>query len=130
LELARLRYDAHRAANGPEKKLPVDQAADIFSAVFKARAQSPALPEVYELIADVWADCALAPNAGHLGVVSEGVNLFPRRSSLVYRAAALYLASGLKAEAGNFIDLGLALAGDEAERERFEVLQGRLAEQK
>lgn len=130
LELARLRYDAHRAANGPEKKLTVDQAADIFSAVFKARAQSPALPEVYELIADVWADCALAPNAGHLGVVSEGVNLFPRRSSLVYRAAALYLTSGFKAEAANLIDLGMATAADDAERERFAALQGRLVESK
>jgi hypothetical protein len=100
------------------------------SAVFKARAQSPALPEVYELIADVWLECSTDPNVGHLAVVAEGVNLFPRRSSLVHRAASLYLAHGFKSEASNLIDLGASLAADDVERARFADLQRRLADLK
>lgn len=56
----------------------------------------------------------------------EGVNLFPRRVSLVYRAAALFLQHGHLVEASSFVALGLRVAPDESERARFAALQARL----
>jgi hypothetical protein len=130
LELARLRLAGYRALNGPGEKLSAAQAAEVLTAGFKARAQSPVLPEVYELIAEVWQESGVTPNAGHLAVVAEGVNLFPRRAALIHRAATLYLAHGTADEAANLIDLGAAIATDDAERGRFAELRGRLAERK
>lgn len=130
LELGRLRLAGYRAVNGPGGKLSSTQAAEVLVAVFKARAQLPVLPEVYELIADVWLESAVPPNAGHLAVVVEGVNFFPRRGSLIHRAAMLYLGHGTAEEAVNLIDLGAAVAADDAERGRFAELRTRLGERK
>jgi len=81
---------------------------------------------VYEMIGDVWSQSAVDPSRGHLAVLSEGVALFPRRASLVYRAAALFLEHGHLAEASSFVALGLLVAPDETERARFAALQARL----
>ncbi len=122
-ELARLRYLECLAAPATAGKLSATQAADVLTPLFTARKQSPPLAEVYELIADVWSQSAIIPNAGHLAVVTEGVGLFPRRVSLVHRAAALMVAYGRAAEATALIELGLRTATDETERARFTALQ-------
>ena len=126
LELARLRLAEFLAAPAAEGKLSAGQAADVLTPLFTARLQKPPLPEVYEMIADVWAECAVTPTHGHLAVLSEGVSLFPRRASLVFRAAALFLKHGHVQEASSFIELGLRIAPDETERARFSELQTRL----
>ncbi len=126
LELARLRLAEYLAASGTAGKLSAGQAAGVLTPLFTAREQKPPLPEVYEMIADVWAKCAVTPTHGHLAVLSEGVTLFPRRASLVYRAAALFLAQGHVVEASSFIALGLRIAPDDTERARFAELQARL----
>ncbi len=125
-ELARLRLAEHRALAGRGGKLNASQAAEVLAPLFTARAQSPALPEVYELIAEVWAECAIAPTRAHLAVLDEGVALFPRRALLLQRTAALFLEHGYAEEASAFIALGQRLATDDAERERFAELQSRL----
>ena len=126
LELARLRLADHLAAAPGAGRLDAGQAADVLAPLFTARSQPPPLPEVYELIADVWSHSAVPPTHGHLAVLSEGVALFPRRSSLVQRAAALFLEHNHVAEAAAFIDLGLRITADDAERARFTELQSRL----
>ena len=127
-ELARLRFaEADAAPESPDRRLSVAQVAKIFTPLFAVREQAPALPEIYELIAQVWGRSAFQPTRDHLGVVYEGVRLFPRRSLLVYRAAALYADRGYAAEASGLIRLGLLIAADDAERERFTQLQAKLA---
>ena len=126
LELARLRLAEHLAASVTGGKLSAGQAADVLAPLFTARVQKPPLPEVYEMIADVWAKCAVTPTQGHLAVLAEGVNLFPRRVSLVHRTATLFLEHGHLKEASSFIELGLRIAPDETERARFTDLQSRL----
>jgi tetratricopeptide (TPR) repeat protein len=126
LELARLRLAEHLAASADGGRLDAGQAAGVLAPLFTARSQLPPLPEVYELIADVWAHSAVPPTPGHLAVLSEGVSLFPRRPSLVHRAAALFLEHGHVAEAAAFIDLGLRIAPDDPERARFTELQSLL----
>lgn len=113
-ELARLRLAGYRAGSaGDGGRLSVEQMVAILTPLFAARAQKPPLPEVYELIAEVWKHGAQPPNRGHLGVVEEGVRLFPRRASLVLGAAELYLAQGLRAEAEPLAALLAAIARDE-----------------
>src|SRR5262249_46634448 len=88
-ELARLRLvEAEADPGGRNARLGVEQVARIFTPLFAARAQEPQQPEVYELIAQVWSRAAFTPTRGHLDVLEDGVRLFPRRVSLVYRAAA------------------------------------------
>ena len=126
LELARLRLAERLAAPASEGKLSAGQAAEVLAPLFTAKSQAPPLPEVYELIAEVWAHCVIAPTRGHLAVLGEGVNLFPRRSTLVLRTAALFLRHGYQADAAAFIELGLRTASDDSERARFSELQARL----
>jgi hypothetical protein len=91
------------------------------------REQPPPLPEVYDLIAQVWERAAFQPTRGHLDVLEDGVRLFPRRSGLIYRAAALYADHGYADEATKLIGLGRLVAKDAGERERFAQLEARLA---
>lgn len=126
LELARLRLIERLAAPASAGKLSATQAAEVLTPLFTAREQVPALPEVYELIADVWSHSAVTPNRGHLAVLSEGIALFPRRLSLVHRTAALFLAQGFPVEAGSLIDLGQRIATEDGDRARFAELRSRL----
>jgi hypothetical protein len=128
-ELARLRLASHRAAvAGPEDKLTVAQTAEILTPLFAARAGAPPLPEVYELIGEVWAHCAATPTLSHLAVLDEGIRLFPRRIPLVWRAADLYLRHGFRANAAALIEIGQRIVDDEPNRQRFAELQRQLAE--
>jgi hypothetical protein len=125
-ELARLRFAALGAPSGaPARRLTPDQAGEVLAPLLAARGQQPPLPEVYELIAAVWAASAQAPARDQLAVLAEGVRLFPRRTELVYRAAELNLSHGYSDTARWLITLGLTLAPDAAARARFETLQAR-----
>ena len=127
-ELARLRFaEAEAAPAGADGRLSVAQINKILTPVFAVREQAPALPEIYDLIAQVWERSAYQPTQLHLGVLYEGVCIFPRRSQLVYRTAALYTDRGYAAEAAKLIRLGLMVATDDAEHERFTQLQTKLA---
>lgn len=126
-ELARLRFagaKAQPAAAG--NRLSNEQAATVLGPLFAARAQRPPLPEVYELIAEVWAHGAETPARSHLAVLDEGVMFFPRRSELIYRDAELHLRHGFREQAGHLIALGLRFAADATARTKFTELQAQL----
>lgn len=126
-ELARLRFgDLRKNAADADGRLTADQAVTVLRPLFSAREGEPPLPEVYELIADVWGSCAAPPTRGHLGVLDEGVRLFPRRSSLVYRAAELNFRHGYRDAAADLINIGWSGAVDETMRQKFEELRRQL----
>ena len=124
LELARLRLTEARAAGGGQ--LNPEQMTSVLRPLFTARAQPPPLPEVYEFIADAWSRSAIAPTAANLGVLDEGVRMFPRDATLAYRDAALKVKIGLSAEAAVLVELGLRIATDGATREGFMALKAPL----
>ena len=126
LELARLRYADVLAKPAAGEKLDAAQTATVLTPLFTARGQPPPLPEVYELIGDAWFHCALTPTAAHLGVLDEGVRIFPRDAALVYAAAALKVRAGLLPEAGRLIELGLRVAPDGDTRAKFAALKASL----
>jgi len=126
-ELARLRLTEFRAlAVQAQTGLTSEQAAAVLRPLFNARESDPPLPEVYELIAEVWENCAVAPTRGHLLVLDEGVRFFPRQSTLIYRAAELNLRHGFQPAAIELVTLGLNGAGDDATRQRFLLLQDQI----
>ena len=126
-ELARLRLaDALAHPAGPAGLLSTGQMAAVLTPLFAARKLSPPLPEVYELIAEAWSHSAFPASRPHLAVLDEGVALFPRRTELVYRTAALDVQRGFFPEAKLYIDLGLRIAPDDAGRQRFADLKTQL----
>jgi hypothetical protein len=126
-ELARLRFAALKAQHpGAGLRLSPDQADAVLTPLLATRGLEPPLPEVYELIAEVWAVCAQSPTRAQLVVLEEGVRTFPHRTELVYRTAELNLRHGFTDTARWVINLGLTLAPDAAARMRFEELQARL----
>ena len=126
-ELARLRLAAFKAAKaGGDGRLDSSQVAQVLAPLFAARAGEPALPEVYELIAEVWASSEAAPRRSHLAVLDEGVLLFPRRSELVQRVAEVNLQHGFRDEAAALVEIGMRGASDAATREKFAQLLRRI----
>ena len=126
-ELARLRFaeaDAH--PEGAAGRISATQVAQVFTPLFAVREQAPAIPEIYELIAQVWSRSAFQPTRAHLDVLEDGVRLFPRRGSLIYRTALLYAERGFPLEAIELVRLGLVVTTDAAERDRFTQLAARL----
>jgi hypothetical protein len=126
-ELARLRFAEACASPGADDgRLSVTQAAEILKLLFEARAQQPPLPEVYELIGDLWARIASTPKREHLAVLDEGVKLFPRRIALVLRAAELNLRFGYREAAAALTDIAAQTPGDDASRQRIATLRREL----
>lgn len=123
-ELARLRFAAFTAGGASAiRPLTPTQAGAVLTPLLAARALEPPLPEVFELMADVWAAGAQAPTREQFAVLEEGVRLFPRRTDLVHRTAELALRHAFTDTARWLITLGLTLAPDDAARARFAALQ-------
>ena len=128
LELARLRLTESLARpDGGRGKLSVEQTASVLGPLFIGQAQSPALAEIFGLMAEAWSHSAYSPTADHLAAVEVGVKLFPRDTALIYRAAELRGKTGFLQESHRLIRLGLRVAGDDATRAKFEKLQARLS---
>lgn len=123
-ELARLRFAAARAQPaGASGQIDAAQVAEVFKPLFAARAGEPPLPEVYDLVAEVWAIAANKASRGHLAVLDEGIRLFPRRISLLLRTAEINLRHGYKAEAAVLATLLEKATLNDDERARLASLR-------
>ena len=126
-ELARLRFAESRAAPaGTNGRLDATQLADVLRPLFSARQAQPPLAEVYALIAEGWEASATPPTRGHLAVLDEGVQLFPRQLPLVLRAVELNRRHGFKAEAARIAAFAAELAVDATARDRLLALRDEL----
>lgn len=125
-ELARLRYQLLRTKNA-DAKFNADQTAGLLRLLSAARSHPPPINQVYELIASVWLQSAVAPSRENLAVLDEGLRLFPQNLRLIYFSAVLQASRGFNAEATRLINLGLQLAPEGAERSRLLKLQSALA---
>jgi hypothetical protein len=129
LELARLRLEEQRAHPAdPAGKLSAAQTADVLAPLLIARRQSPALPQVFGLVAQTWAISAVAPQREDLAVLDEGAKLFPQHAELVQLAAMFYFDRGFSADATRLCELGLRNAPNDAARERFVKLKAAIAD--
>jgi hypothetical protein len=123
LELARLRYDAAKAAAGADGKISAAQVTAVLTPLGTARHQPPPMAEVYELTAEVWEHSAQAPTREDLKFVNEGVVTFPRRALLLARAADLNLHHGDPENARKIILHALSLLPNSPARVAIEQLR-------
>lgn len=90
VELARLRLaEAQAKPEAPGGKLSDAQAAHVLEPLRLARSQPPALPETYELLGTIWSASATPPSAAQLGLLKEGLRLFPNDEGLRARLEKL-----------------------------------------
>lgn len=126
-ELARLYFQELRSAN-PDGRFSVAEAGRILAPLAEGRRLAPPLPETYELIAEVWlrSEGRLMPK--QLGVLDEGITLFPRRVRLIYSAALLQATHGDAVHALALVERGLRAGPAPEYRERLEKLRVALRE--
>jgi hypothetical protein len=126
-ELARLRFAALKTqAKSQDVRLSSQQADPVLKPLLSALEQDPPLPEIYDLLAEVWSVGTEPPTRAQLAMLESGVRLFPHRAELLSRTAELNLRHGFPDTARWIINLGLTLAPDASTRARFESLQARL----
>jgi hypothetical protein len=122
LALARLRLDEERAKLPAGSKLPAEALDHVLTPLFAARARKPAVVDVYLMIAECWAQSAVAPARGNLAVLLEGAQFFPEDTTLLLHAAELHHRYGFAAEAEFLAKTGQAHAADPATRAQFSAL--------
>jgi hypothetical protein len=125
LELAGLRYAQVTAAAGAGL-LSAEQTRAVTQPLLVARQQPPPLPEVYELMAEVWMHSAATPAKSDLGAINQGVLLFQRRPLLLLHAAELNGKYGDPAEALTMANYGLKLSQTPEARQAFEEVKAAL----
>lgn len=125
LELARSRYaEAIEKPGESDGRFSQPQMAAVLTPLFTARSQKPSMPAVYQLIADTWARSPITPEPDHLGVLDEGVRLFPGNAELVYATAVQKKRAGMKADVALLAEHGLKVAkNDPAMKAKFEALK-------
>lgn len=127
LELARLRLaEALPATAGESALLTAAQTTAVLQPLLTARRQLPVLPEVYELMAEIWLRSSVHPARPDLAVLNQGVMLFQRRPLLLLRAAELNGKHGDPAEAHMIADYGLNLSRTPEARRAFEAIKAAL----
>jgi hypothetical protein len=126
-ELARITYQALRAQDSATR-LSASHTAELLELLFSARAHPPPLPQVYELIAAVWLQSAVAPTRGNLAVLDEGLQLYPGNLQLIYLTAVVAASYGWRDAATRLVGVGLQRAPEGPDRLRFLKLQSALGD--
>ncbi len=125
LELARFRL-ADLEAKAAAGDWNVAQLGPIVAPLLEARGQPPPLPEVYELLANLWVRAAAVPAVDQLKIADEGVRRFPRDVPLIHDTATLMLRAGRPADAAMIVRHGLSVAREPEARARLEQLQAKI----
>ncbi len=125
-ELARIEYQELHSKNAGEK-LSARQTNALLELLLSARAIEPPLPQVYEQIALIWLQSSVAPSGENLAVLEEGIRYFPANLKLLNFTAVLATSNGFSGEAARLVKMGLAIAPEGPDRDRFLKLQALLA---
>jgi hypothetical protein len=111
-ELAKMRYEhALDRSRRNDGKIEAGDLVGIVDVIASAAKMDPPLLGNYELLADIWANSAVAPNAAQLALIEQGLVLFPTESELYYRAAILYKQLGVILRADELAQHALKYAG-------------------
>ena len=98
--LAKLRYaEAIAKPLGPKGKLSAKQVASILEPLRTVLQNAPT-PEVFSLLVETWAHCALKPTERDVEDIANGIGLYPRDVGLAYISAAVCANGGYTAQAG------------------------------
>jgi hypothetical protein len=127
LDLARLRFDEAAAKPGaPDQQFSDEQVSRVLSPLVAARNLPPAMPEVYQLMADTWLRAKTLPKPEAIIVLAGGLKLFPHDAPLIYRTAALNLRLGNHQAARALIGYGEKITQDDSVRAQLAQLKASL----
>lgn len=121
--LARLRLTAMRIGLPPEGKLPVEALERVLTPLFAARARKPPVLEVYQMIAEVWAQSAVPPTKRHLAVLLEGAQFFREKADYIVAAVELHRRYGYEVEAEALLALGETWTHSGAGRRQYGAMR-------
>ncbi|HZP58679.1 MAG TPA: hypothetical protein VFB27_00040 [Opitutaceae bacterium] len=123
-ELARLRYaEALAVSGGADGRLTAEQAFKISEPLWQGMRLSPAMPEMYGLLGEVWQRCPLPLPPEALAALHRGAGLFPRDAGYALTAASVFAAHGESEEALRLVDQGLKADPDSPVRDRLVQLK-------
>jgi hypothetical protein len=125
LELANLRF-AQAQPKATDALLTAAQTQTILQPLLIGRQQSPPLPEIYELMAEVWLHSETPPAKEDIVLLNQAVMRFQRRPVLLLRAAELNGKYGDPAAARAMADFGLKLSRTPEARQAFEEIKADL----
>ena len=119
-EIARLRWvDLNR--DKPENTgYTVAELEPVLEPLRVAAAQSPALPEVYLLMAEAWLRCGERVRASDLPALVAATPLFRRIPAVSYRVALLQIREGQRTEAARLLALGAEFAVEPSVRAQYQ----------
>jgi hypothetical protein len=110
-----------------QARLTPVQAAALLGLLDQARAQTPALPEVYGLYSQIAISANAQPGPVLLKVIREGAQLFPKNPPLIYNAAVMLARSGDVSDANDILQNAIGEAAEPALRTQMASLQVALA---
>jgi hypothetical protein len=123
LELARLEFAERKTPPQKESESGPVSIATIMEHLAQARQQAPALPDIYQLAADVWLDSDEPMTAAEMALVEEGLVLFPRNSGLLLKSGHVFLHHGHSERALALAERGSSDLADDDTREGFRQLR-------
>lgn len=104
LELARLRFADLRQAAPPTKQFSYTELAPVIEPLRRGVTQAPPLAEAFVLLAEAWARCEFAPNAGELAELERGARFFAQRPTVALPIALVLAQHGKHTEAAAVLD--------------------------
>ena len=118
VELARIRLAQARAAAG-EAKLDAATVDSITQPLRSLVAFQPAMPLIYQVLAEAWMVAQAAPASADLDLLTQAVRANPTDVPMVIAVARLLIDNGQVDAAREVIDTGLAHVTDEGGRRRL-----------
>jgi hypothetical protein len=120
--LAQLRFKAAKEhPSGAGGRFSAQQAADVLRPLFAVRKRARLSAAGYRLVAEVWSQCVDKPSLSNLGVLAEGMRLYPFESALLVASVETYAQWGYAREAGALVASGLPRADEDAERKLLDL---------
>ena len=129
-EIARLRWVELNRDKPDNTGYTVAELEPVLEPLRVAAAQSPALPEVYMLMAEAWLRCRDRVRASDLPALHAATPLFRRIPGFSFRVALLHLREGQRAEAAQLLTIGAEFAADPAVRSHYQQILAAMTAQK
>lgn len=102
--LARIQFEQTIAELPAETRLELEQIGPILSLLRQAHEQSPAIPAVYQLFAEIWLRTDLPLLRDDILVLAQGTRHFPQHPDVVLRMALLQARRGNTQSAFHILD--------------------------
>ena len=120
LEVARFRWRDLTSDTGEKSGFTTAQLEPVLEPLRVAMTQSPALPEVYILMADAWLRCKERTRPGDLAALVAATPLFRRLPGLALRVAVLQFDQGQRVEARQLLTAAGEFVHDPAMRTQYD----------